>query len=128
MTMDNVQAKKLLTQSEYQLFVESLQPVILEIKPDKLLRRVSDARKLGKLWDARCKSEKRRAQQSSSQSARHRATTGHLAAREKAQLFKEVVVRFEKRLVETSGKSKSRRTRRMTDDSSDQDNNPPVWV
>lgn len=129
MTIDNEQAKKLLTQAEYRLYAESRNPVIQDLNPEKLLKRISDARKLFKLWDGRRQSEKQRAENSSTKSARHRATTGHIAASEKAQLFKEVVERFESRLAQTGGARKRPTTRNQPgNEPGNDDTGDRVWV
>lgn len=102
MSIDPEKARKYCSELEYTLFTDSLHPKILEFSEERIRKRVIRAQQLRDLWSQRVRSEQDRAAKSASQSGRQRATTGYVTASLKAELFIEILERFEIRLQQLS--------------------------
>ncbi len=111
MAIDPEKAREYCSELEYTLFLESLHPAILEFNEERIRKRVVRAQQLRDLWTQRVRSEQERAAKSPSQSTRLRATTGYVTASLKAELFIEMLERFEIPLQQMMPQSKG--TRRL---------------
>jgi len=97
MEIDAEKARKLCSEAEFELFRESRDSQIVSFTLEGLKMRVSQARKLYELWSGRTSAEKD-AGWGKIGEARKRAATGYITARQKAELFEDVLARFETRL------------------------------
>ncbi|MBZ0136081.1 MAG: hypothetical protein K8I27_06890 [Planctomycetes bacterium] len=97
MEITDEQAKKLCSALEFELWLDSAEPRILSLPAESLRKRAHQAEKLIELWGGRTSDEKERAFGKVG-SARRRATTGYITARQKAEMFEEVERRFAARL------------------------------
>ena len=97
MNVSDEQAKKLCSALEFELWLDSAVPRILTFDSASLRKRAKQAEKLVELWGGRTLDEKERAFGKVG-SARRRATTGYITARQKAELFEEVERRFAARM------------------------------
>lgn len=97
MDISDDQAKKLCSTLEFELWLDSAEPRILTFDAASLRKRAKQAEKLVELWGGRTADEKERAFGKVG-SARRRATTGYITARQKAELFEEVERRFAARM------------------------------
>ncbi|MCA8913429.1 MAG: hypothetical protein KDB82_17145 [Planctomycetes bacterium] len=90
-------ARKLCSEAEFDLFLESVPPELLTFTAEGLKKRAAQAQKLHELWAGRIVSEKDRGWGKQGE-ARVRAATGYLTARKKAELFEIVWKRYDARL------------------------------
>jgi hypothetical protein len=97
MGISDEQARKLCSELEFELWLESAEPRILAFTAESLKKRALQAQKLCELWGGRVEDVKESAFGTVG-SARKRATTGYITARQKAELFEEVWRRFDARL------------------------------
>lgn len=97
MNISEEQARKLCSALEFELWLDSAEPRILTFDAPSLRKRAKQAEKLVELWGGRTSDEKERAFGKVG-SARRRATTGYITARQKAELFEEVERRFAARM------------------------------
>lgn len=107
MEVDLEKARKLCSELEFQLVQESLHPEILTFSEERVRKRIVRAQELVALWQGRMQMENQRAGESASASTRRRATTGFVTAELKAELFAQVLQRFETRLGQITRKTKT---------------------
>lgn len=107
MDIEADKAAKLCSALEFQLFSDSLHPLILSFSEERIRKRIKRATELCVLWQSRMQSEQQSVRQSPTASTRRRATTGYVTAELKAALFGQVLARFETRLAQMTRKTKT---------------------
>jgi hypothetical protein len=97
MSIETREAEFLCTGSEFQLYLESVDPWVRQFRADRIRMSMQRALKLSVLWQAKAESDRTDVHQRKGK-AKLRSITGHVLARRKAELFDQVAQRLGNRL------------------------------